>query len=83
MKRKFNLQDLKVKSFVTSLDGHDSRTIAGGLINVGGVNVDKISIQAGCQSDWQGPCQPSEYMTACQTGDTNCYAEAERQKYAG
>ena len=83
MKKKLNLRNLEVKSFVTSLDSHASHTIAGGLANIGGgLGVDKVTIQAGCQSGWQ-PCQPSEYMTACQTGNMDCYEEKEPDRIAG
>ncbi|GAA0194234.1 hypothetical protein GCM10009122_57550 [Fulvivirga kasyanovii] len=84
MKRKLNLRNLEVKSFVTSLDSHASHTIAGGLANIGGgLDVDKVTLYIGCQSNWQGPCQPSEYMTACQTGHTDCYADKDPDEISG
>jgi hypothetical protein len=79
MKKKLNLENLKVKSFVTTLESDSAHTVAGGVPN-DGTAVEKISIQADCLSDWNGPCQPSEYMTACMSQNLDCFSEVEKKK---
>jgi hypothetical protein len=57
MKKKFNLGDLKVKSFVTSLENKNYQTIAGGGIN-SAHNVFLVQISDKCLSELHSACCP-------------------------
>lgn len=78
-----NLKDLKVKSFVTNLEHGNSETVKGGLAPVGGNKTVPVTVHLQCASQLGliSDCCPSEYRTACESGNIICYEEKEPEKY--
>lgn len=83
MKTKMNLKDLKVKSFVTNMDNEISETVkAGAAIPGDGVVTVPFSFNIQCASALGliSQCCPSEYRTACESGNLTCYEEKDPEK---
>ena len=85
MKKKMNLTNLKVKSFVTKIESPSSETVKGGLSgnNPACRPVQKWTEQIDCISQgigFQSDCCPSEYGPACESGNITCYDEKDPVK---
>ena len=63
MKKKLNLKELEVKSFVTNLDSNSEKTVKGGS-HITGCGL--------CDTDEEGSaCQTNNHL--CETKDFGCY----------
>ena len=84
MKKKMNLKNLKVKSFVTNIENETSETVkAGGPVSANCPLTIPFSRNIHCVSDLGliSQCCPSEYRTACESGNITCYEEKEKDKF--
>lgn len=77
-KKKLNLSDLKVQSFVTSLNNSAQKTIQGGTGQT--VNPACATLVAGCQSQ-AAICQSQG--AGCSSGGPICYPECTMPMYCG